>query len=510
MTKLPKLQYELLILLSKREVINIEEVIDILKEDQANIMAAAQMFQQKNWVKIEEKKYYEYKIGSKGKEYNRAKLPERIILESIIDKGEEYIEISQLSEKSGLEKQWAGEAIKWLTDRGWFKKEGSKLILENKGKESRKDFDKDDKLWDLIFSKQEGITEEELKQNDFVDALNIFQSKRKRFIEDKERKQRIFTLLEQGKSEISKGIAPVTLVTVLNSELIQEGKWSEIEFQPYDVTLPSQPVYPGKIHPFKRICEQIRQTFLRMGFEEITSPCGDVSFWDFDALFQPQDHPARDMQDTFYLAQPSKANLPEGDVVEKVKKTHENGGDTGSTGWGYNWNYDLAKSMVLRTHNTAATVRALFRHPEPPLKVFCIGPVFRRETVTYKHLPVFHQVDGIIIDEKANIRTLMGTLKAFYKQMGFDNIQFRPSFYPYTEPSLDVYVWYEKRKDWVEMGGSGIFRPEVTEPMGSKHPVLAWGLGIERLAMFIYNLDKIGDLYQSDISWLKETPQCLR
>jgi phenylalanyl-tRNA synthetase alpha chain len=163
---------------------------------------------------------------------------------------------------------------------------------------------------------------------------------------------------------------------------------------------------------------------------------------------------------------------------------------------------------VLRTHTTATTVRALAADPNAPRKVFCVGKVFRRETVDYKHLPVFYQVDGIIIDKEASFASLLGTLEAFYRKMGFDKFQFRPAFFPYTEPSVEIFVYMEEKKDWVEMGGAGVFRPEVTEPFGCKVPVLAWGLGLERLAMFRYGLKDIRQIYISDLAWLKEAKLC--
>jgi phenylalanyl-tRNA synthetase alpha chain len=246
-----------------------------------------------------------------------------------------------------------------------------------------------------------------------------------------------------------------------------------------------------------------------MGFDEVESPYAESGFWDFDALFQPQDHPAREMQDTFFLERPCTCSLPSAELVSNVAATHENGGSTGSLGWGYKWGEEKAVQAVLRTHTTASTIRALSRNPEPARKVFCVGRVFRRETIDYKHLPVFFQVDGIIIDKKANFASLLGTLEAFYRKMGFEKFQFRPAFFPYTEPSVEVYVWHEKRRDWMEMGGAGIFRPEVTEPLGCDCPVMAWGLGLERIAIFRYGLNDIREIYMPDIKWLREVPACL-
>jgi phenylalanyl-tRNA synthetase alpha chain len=257
------------------------------------------------------------------------------------------------------------------------------------------------------------------------------------------------------------------------------------------------------------VLDDTRRVFLEMGFQEIVSPLVESAFWDFDALFQPQDHPAREMQDTFYLEQPSTVPLP-GDsaLVERVRRTHEDGGDTGSAGWQMPWDPEKAKKAVLRTHTTATTIRALAADPVGPRRVFCVGRVFRRETIDYKHLPVFDQVDGIVLDPEASFANLLGTLAAFYRKMGFPQFRFRPGFFPYTEPSVEVYIWYEKRKDWVEMGGAGVFRPEVTQPLGCRAPVLAWGLGLERIAMLRYDLADIRDLYLPDTEWLKGAPLC--
>jgi phenylalanyl-tRNA synthetase alpha chain len=319
---------------------------------------------------------------------------------------------------------------------------------------------------------------------------------------------RLVSLSEQGRQLVAEGIAERRQVTRLTSELLTSGEWRDVDLRPYDVTLDSKPVFAGKEHPLVRMLQQTRRAFFDLGFSEIVSPYVESSFWDFDALFQPQDHPARDMQDTFYVSRPARTQLPDDNLVDTVRRTHENGGDTGSEGWRYCWDREMAARPLLRTHTTATTARALAQDPNPPRKVFSVGVVFRRETVDYKHLPIFHQVDGIIIDEKASFASLLGTLSAFYTAMGFERFHFQPAFYPYTEPSVDVFVWSEAKEDWVEMGGSGVFRPEVTEPLGCKVPVLAWGLGLERLAMFRYGLSSIGELYRSQLSWLEETPLC--
>ena len=250
------------------------------------------------------------------------------------------------------------------------------------------------------------------------------------------------------------------------------------------------------------IIEEIREIFLNLGFTESNGPVLESAFWNFDSLFQPQDHAAREMQDTFYVKNPSESSLPNDSLVKEVANVHESGGNTGSDGWGYKWDEDVSKQSVLRTHTTGISTRFLNEN-KPPLKMFSVGRVFRRETITYKHLPEFHQVEGIVAAEGINYQNLLGILKEFYKKLGFE-VRFRPAYFPYTYLSTECEVYLEEKESWIELGGSGMFRPEVLEPLGINVPVLAYGLGIERLAMIRYDIKDIRMLYKSDIKWLRE------
>jgi phenylalanyl-tRNA synthetase alpha chain len=324
----------------------------------------------------------------------------------------------------------------------------------------------------------------------------------------KKRTERIVSITGNGAEALRSLAGVVKERNTLTPDDIESGAWREIKLRPYDVKLAAKDVYPAKIHPLRKIIEQTRRAFLEMGFAEVVSPMIESAFWNFDALFQPQDHPARDMQDTFYMRDPAEAPLPDAKIVEPVRRTHEDGWETDSEGWGYSWSPERSKQVVLRTHTTAATIRALAANPNPPGKFFCVGWTYRNETISFKHLPVFHQVDGIIVDEEANLASLMGTLQEFYSKMGFGRVKFKPAFYPYTEPSVDVVVYMESRGKWLEMGGAGIFRPEVTLPLGCKYPVLAWGLGIERLAMLRFGLSDIRELYRPSLDALEGVPLC--
>jgi phenylalanyl-tRNA synthetase alpha chain len=240
---------------------------------------------------------------------------------------------------------------------------------------------------------------------------------------------------------------------------------------------------------------------LDMGFTEIAGDIIQSGFWNFDALFQPQDHPAREMQDTFFLD--LRREMPPG--WETVRDIHEFGGGTSSTGWGGRWDHGKAEQCVLRTHTTGLTIQHLKDHPEPPVKAFCIGRVYRREAIDPTHLPEFEQLEGIVMDRDVSFRHLLGFLREFYEKMGFEDVRFRPGYFPYTEPSVEPEVWVDGL-GWVELGGAGIFREEVTAPWGITEPVLAWGLGISRVAMLKMGLKDLRQLYRSDVAWVRDTP----
>ena len=287
----------------------------------------------------------------------------------------------------------------------------------------------------------------------------------------------------------------------LTREQILSGTWKTANLRRYEVSKVPKKAYPGKIHPYQRIIAEMREILLEMGFEELYGGIVQQSFWNFDALFQPQDHPAREMQDTFYL----KETLPLPNGYERVKAMHISGGDTSSTGWGGVWKEEKAEQCVLRTHTTCLSIQHLAHHKNPPIKAFAVGRVYRRETIDTTHLAEFEQLEGIVMDKDVSFGNLLGILREFYNRMGFASVRFKPSFYPYTEPSLDAEV-YVDGIGWIEMGGAGVFREEVTAPIGINYPVLAWGLGVSRIAMLRLGLKDLRLLHKSDVAFLRETP----
>ncbi len=325
---------------------------------------------------------------------------------------------------------------------------------------------------------------------------------RKGIIGEKIVTTRTIALTDLGKEYAGSGLELKPQITEITDRLIQSGEWKDAEFRKYDIQTFAPSLIPAKKHPLSRLGAQIRRMFTDMGFTEMSSEYVQPSFWNLDVLFTPQDHPARDLQDTFYLSNPKSIHIDDEELVEKIRNIHENGGDTGSTGWGGKWSREMAESALLRTHSTCSSIRYIAAHPDAPQKAFSISRIFRNESIDSTHLPEFTQIEGIVIDENADFDMLISLIKEFYDKMGFDQVRIRPAYFPYTEPSLEIEVFFNGK--WMELGGAGMFRPEVLAPFGVKTPVLAWGFGFERLAMLKWDIRDIRDLYISDLDSLKK------
>ena len=268
-----------------------------------------------------------------------------------------------------------------------------------------------------------------------------------------------------------------------------------------DVEAQVPEVFVARTHPLKDTIDEIREIFVRLGFSEIIGNMTQSSFWNFDALFTPQDHPARELQDTFYLDNISARKIGTQEQIQNVSNSHKKN-------WRYQWDINEARKMVLRTHTTCVTIKHLAENKPNEARIFSLGRVFRNEKVSYKHLVEFNQIEGIVVGKNATLRDLMGIQREFYKQIGITKIKFWPTFFPYTEPSLQTMVYNERLEKWVELFGMGIFRPEVTKPLGITKPVLAWGGGIERIAMLKYELDDVREFYNNRLSWLRSATKC--
>ncbi len=456
------------------------DVDDVVKKgfSLVEVMNAISWMKVKGILKISEKLKVEYCLG------REEALPERLVYEVLRERGE--VSLGELSKM--FPRDVVGVGIGHLKKYGVEIKNG-KLIYKNVEDEIRK-------REEIIERLKEGCLPEDAVDKELMSDL----IKRRGLIKRREKVKRYVTLTHIGKNLIKDGLEIKEEITQLTPELIQTGNWRSYELKKYDVTLFAPKVYGGKLHPLTRIIEKIRNIFVEMGFVEVETDYVMNAFWDMDTLFIPQDHPAREMQDTFYLKQPARLEIEDKEYMKRIKDMHETGSGI-SRGWRYSWSKEIAERTLLRTHTTVNSIRYLYEHREPPVRMFTIGRVFRRENMDSTHLPEFTQIEGIYMDEDANFSLLLGILREFYDRMGFSEIRFRPSYFPYTEPSVEIEVMYGGK--WLELGGAGIFRPEVLKPLEIDMPVLAWGLGLERLAMITLGLKDIRELYISDIDWLR-------
>ncbi len=468
------------------------------------VTSAAGMLSSKDIITVDKQSIDNISLSEEGKEYAENGLPEhRIIkaLQEFAQEGKEEVAMAEVMERANVTKQQMNFSIGVLMRHRWAKMNQGKLSITEDGKNVDLNNLPEENFLKFIREHKQ-ITEDNIPP-EFENVCTDFK-KRKDLFEIKTLQNFKFNINDLGQQILDQGITIQEEATQLTHEQLKTGSWKNLHYRGYDINASAPNTFPGKVHPLQQTIEEIRSIFIDLGFDEAKGTILESAFWNFDMLFQPQDHAAREMQDTFYVSNPPIADLPSQDLVEKTKNEHETGGDTGSRGWQYKWDVEVAKQMVLRTHTTGLSVRYLSEH-EPPLKMFSVGRVFRRDTLDYNHLPEFHQVEGIVAGEDMSFKNLLGILKEFYKKLGF-KVRFRPAYFPYTYLSVESEIDVPDKKSWMELGGSGMFRPEVLEPLGIKTQVAAFGLGIERLAMMRCNVDDIRQLYQSDIGWLRTLP----
>ncbi len=289
----------------------------------------------------------------------------------------------------------------------------------------------------------------------------------------------------------------------LTPAMLADGSWRTARFRRYDMDIPAARIHAGRTHPYRSFLDAVRRKFTSLGFLEMTGSMAESEFWNSDALFMPQFHPARDIHDVYFLSGPEGALEPPGELLERVAAAHENGWRTGSRGWEYPFDPRRAGTAVLRSQGTALSARCLASGPRVPGKYFAIARCFRYDQVDATHLPDFFQVEGIVLGREMNLRHLVGLLRLFASEVaGASEYRLCPSYFPFTEPSVEMHIRHPLI-GWMEMGGAGLFRPEVTLPLGVEVPVIAWGLGLDRMAMTAMGLGDIRDLMTNDLGRLR-------
>lgn len=311
-------------------------------------------------------------------------------------------------------------------------------------------------------------------------------------------------LLEAG------AIASSRVITALTSDVILSGEWRGAIFKEYDLSARPPRVYPGRKHPYLEFLDEVRGILVAMGFEEMRGPHVELEFWNFDALFQAQDHPAREIHDTFFLSYPTQGIVRDFESFERVRAVHEHGGETGSKGWGYRWDPSRALRLVLRTQTTAVSARTLRARGDGEYRCFALDRVFRPENLDAKHSMEFYQLEGIIVSRSVTLRHLLGFFEELAKRLGLGPVRVKPAYFPFTEPSVEGFIKHPKL-GWMEVFPGGMFRPEVLRPLGVREcNVAAWGIGIDRIAMASLGVDDIRLLFAPDLEFLRSWRPPLR
>ncbi|MFQ5405994.1 MAG: phenylalanine--tRNA ligase subunit alpha [Candidatus Micrarchaeia archaeon] len=462
--------------------------------DYNSLMSTLSSLEEKGLAEVKRSGKQTATLTKEGKNYSANGTPERRLLR-VLDDFPQEADIDKATEKAALNPFEKGIALQWIVKNNWaqMEKKGSKRVLKKK---SEKESNTEQAL-EVLSAGPVGIGS--------LHAESLKELIARKLASVKAEKSVSIKITKTGKNALNRGASQA--IAQLSPEMLSNKSWQDKKFRAYDAGAPAPAIYPAKKNPLRQFADDVRENFLQMGFSEIKGPIVESSFWNFDALFVPQDHPSRELQDTFYVRRPAKAKKIDEKYSKKVGQTHENGWKTNSRGWGYKWNTEKARENVLRTHTTQATCRALVEASKKgtfPVKVFCIDRVFRNEAIDFKHLAEFHQVEGIVIDDSASLNDLVGILKTFFGKLGFPKVRIRPGFFPYTEPSAEVDIFFEEKGEWLELGGAGIFRPEVTLPLGITQNVLAWGLSLERPMMLREKLNDIRTFYRNDLDWIRK------
>ncbi|MFH1771040.1 MAG: phenylalanine--tRNA ligase subunit alpha [archaeon] len=488
--------------LESKTLPNIEDGITIselatkssLKEVEAT--RAVQWMSNKKLVDIKSETKEIIDLDENGVKYAKEGLPERRFLKAIAGKNK----ISEIKKKAKLADDEINICI------GSLKKKAA-INIEKKGEliisltEPGKTLLKKEFLEETFLKKNFPILFSELNPEEKFSFDNLI--KRKKIVKKDVKKIKTVFLTTLGKSVLKTGVSTESQENRLTPAMIKSGLWKKKNFRKYDVSINVPEIFAGKRQPYSAFIEEVREKVVSMGFVEMTGPIIELEFYNFDALFQPQNHPARNWSATYKIKEPKTGTLPDKQIVQAVKSAHEIGGKTGSTGWKYEWDEKTAARLMPRAHDTAISPRYMSKDLKIPGKYFSLVRCFRPDVIDATHGVEFNQLGGFIVGKDLSFKDLLGLLKDFtIKMTGATEVKFLPDYFPFTEPSVQISAKHPEF-GWMELAGAGMFRPELTEPLGIKEPVIAWGFGIDRLAMLKLGIEDIRDLFSQKLDYLR-------
>jgi len=474
-----------------KDGLEIEEILKKSNLTETEIMRALQWLENKGVVKLKSFVKEMITIGDNGKVYVKNGLPEKRFLEVL----KERMNISEIKKLAKLDENEIRFSLGFLKERYAISISGDKIEPTSEKDRLLNEILKIETLLKKLPIYLEDITKDEkaiiemlLKRKD------VIRKERKKFVN--------VELTEIGKKILNEKLEEGLLENV-TPNMLKEGSWKGKKFRRYDIKTSVPRIYGGKRHFYSIFLQEVREKLLALGFKEMYGPIIELEFFNFDALFQPQNHPARDWSATYSIKDPKYGRLPDKKLVLAVKRAHEKGVG-GSKGWGYKWDGIKASRLIARAHDTAISPRFLSKGVEIPGKYFSLVRCFRPDVIDATHGVEFNQLGGFVIDYELSFRHLLGILKKFVIEItGFEEIKFMPDYFPFTEPSVQVSLKHPQL-GWVEIAGAGVFRPELTIPLSVKEPVIAWGFGLDRLAMMKLEIKDIRDLFSRDLSFLRE------
>ena len=444
-----------------------------------------------------------YELTELGKEFLSIGTPESRILKLVEQGG--AISLPQISEKLSLENKDVGSAFGALSKAGLLAMDGEKKAIV-KDFSNRKVIESLDELIKFV-SDKENVDESELSasQKELASQNSKKRGAAKGIFKIAEREEVSYSLTSDGEklSELlaKQGVTGEEIGN-LSPAILKSEDWKTKGFRSYNINVPPARLLIGRKNPYVEFLERLKDKLISLGFEEFDGPLCETEFWNSDALFMPQFHSARDIHDVFYVQDPQSAKEIEQPYLDQVSQSHENGWKTGSRGWRYKFDKNFTKRLILRSQGTVLSAKQLPK-AKIPGKYFGVVRCFRPDTVDATHSADFYQTEGIVLGDEVSLRTLLGLLKIFAEEVaGAKEVKYVPAYFPFTEPPVEIHIKHDVL-GWFELGGSGIFRPEVTEPLGIKVPVLAWGLGIDRMALMSLGLNDLRDLFTNDIEQVR-------
>ncbi len=489
---LNKVDKKILLLLEKEDKFS-DEIELTTKLEKSAIINSGRKMMTLGLIKIEGISKEEVQLTENGRRYLKEGLPEYRVFKFISSNGS--VDYKKLSIDLGMDKNEINAAI------GYLKKSG-------------------------ILTEKNGILSVEGEKHDYIDERNsilssindhmpanasLFTDMFKRgIIENISSVREKFSITPLGKIIIKNEEFWVDMIDKLSKENITN--WENLKFRRYSDNPEILNAISGKLNIKTKFSSFIKDVMVSMGFKEMQSNYVESVFWNFDVMMFRQDHPDRDIQDTVYLNS-GKGKVPR-ELLLNVKKVYEKGfrASKYNESIGYRRNFDTSKSssLIMRGHTTATTFRYIYdfisKNKEKPAKFFSIDKSFRNETMDNTHLLELYQIEGIVYDDNLSVADLVGYIKQFYSKIGIDRIRLKPTYNPYTEPSLEIQAFSPKLKRWIELGNSGVFRPETLYPFGITKNIVAWGFGMERMLNLKLEMGDIRDLYgaYTDIDLLRD------